>query len=158
MWGLRWGRRSKSGKIDRLPSCVGWRGRKPRAGLRHGFTPLLDGTNRAEAARLAGMERQALRDAVLRYNTEDLAGLRDRPKGRPQRRLTEGEEAALAAVILRGPEPDRDGCCAWTRGDLCRWMAAHFGKSYQPFEHDPGAAPHGVLAPEGAPGAPEARS
>ena len=92
----------------------------------------LDGTNRAEAARLAGMERQALRDAVLRYNTEDLAGLRDRPKGRPQRRLTEGEEAALAAVILRGPEPDRDGCCAWTRGDLCRWMAAHFGKSYHP--------------------------
>src|SRR5205085_12352989 len=118
----------------------------------------LDGTSRAEAARLAGMERQALRDAVVRYNTEDLAGLRDRPKGRPQRRLTEGEEAALAAVILRGPEPDRDGCCAWTRGDLCRWMAAHFGKSYQPFEHDPGAAPHGVLAPEGAPGAPEARS
>src|SRR5437868_12117493 len=41
-------------------------------------------------------------------------------------------EAALAAVILRGPEPDRDGCCAWTRGDLCRWMAAHFGKSYHP--------------------------
>jgi hypothetical protein len=26
------------------------------------------------------MERQALRDAVLRYNTEDLAGLRDRPR------------------------------------------------------------------------------
>jgi len=92
----------------------------------------LDRTSRAEAARLAGMERQALRDAVLRYNTEDLAGLRDRPKGRPQRRLTEGEEAALAAVILRGPEPKRDGCCAWTRGDLCRWMAAHFGKSYHP--------------------------
>src|SRR4051794_7389791 len=65
----------------------------------------LDRTSRAEAARLAGMERQALRDAVLRYNTEDLAGLRDRPKGRPQRRLTEGEEAALAAVILRGPSP-----------------------------------------------------
>src|SRR2546421_3727508 len=107
MWGLRWGRRSKSGKIDRLPSCVGWRGGKPRAGLRHGFTPLLDGTNRAEAARLAGMERQALRDAVLRYNTEDLAGLRDRPKGRPQRRVTEGEGAAMATVILRGPEPDR---------------------------------------------------
>ena len=80
--------------------------------------------SRAEAARLAGMERQALRDAVLRYNEEDLAGLRDRPKGRPQRRLTEGEEAALAAVILRGPEPERDGCCAWTRGDLCRWIDA----------------------------------
>jgi len=92
----------------------------------------LDGMSRAEAARLAGMERQALRDAVVHYNAEDLRGLRDRPKGRPERRLSEGEEATLAAVILRGPEPERDGCCAWTRADLCRWMAAHFGKSYHP--------------------------
>lgn len=30
----------------------------------------LEGLARAEAARLAGMERQALRDAVLRYNAE----------------------------------------------------------------------------------------
>ena len=92
----------------------------------------LAGMSRAAAARLAGMERQALRDAVMRYNAEDLAGLRDRPKGHPQRRLSEGEEATLAAVILRGPEPERDGSCAWTRADLCRWMAAHFGKSYHP--------------------------
>ncbi len=35
----------------------------------------LEGLSRAEAARLAGMERQALRDAVLRYNAESLAGL-----------------------------------------------------------------------------------
>jgi putative transposase len=92
----------------------------------------LEGMSRAAAARLAGMERQALRDAVLRYNAEDLAGLVDRAKGRPPRRLTEGEEATLAAVILRGPQPERDGCCAWTRADLCRWMAGHFGKSYHP--------------------------
>ena len=115
--------------LSRVPSGVA----KTRFKWRlYAIANALDGSNRAEAARLAGMERQALRDAVLRYNTEDLAGLRDRPKGRPQRRLTEGEEAALAAAILRGPEPDRDGCCAWTRGDLCRWMVAHFGKSYHP--------------------------
>ena len=30
----------------------------------------LEALSRAEAARLAGMERQALRDAVLRYNAE----------------------------------------------------------------------------------------
>ena len=53
----------------------------------------LDGLSRAEAARLAGMERQALRDAVVRYNAEGLAGLRDRPKGRPPRRLSPTEEA-----------------------------------------------------------------
>jgi hypothetical protein len=45
----------------------------------------LDGMARAAAARLAGMERQALRNAVVRYNAEGLDGLRDRPKpGRPR--------------------------------------------------------------------------
>ncbi|WP_448192954.1 helix-turn-helix domain-containing protein [Azospirillum sp. sgz301742] len=33
----------------------------------------LDGVSRAEAARLAGMDRQALRDAVVRYNAEGVA-------------------------------------------------------------------------------------
>ncbi|HEX9396134.1 MAG TPA: winged helix-turn-helix domain-containing protein [Burkholderiales bacterium] len=123
-------------KEDRSPAELRLLARRERAGRvaarLYAIANALDGMSRAEAARRAGMERQALRDAVLRYNGEDLAGLRDRAKGRPQRRLTEGEEAALAAVILRGPEPERDGCCAWTRGDLCRWMAAHFGKTYHP--------------------------
>jgi len=35
----------------------------------------LEGLTRAEAARLAGIECQALRDAVLRYNAEGVAGL-----------------------------------------------------------------------------------
>lgn len=102
------------------------------AGRLYAIANALDGLSRAEAARLAGMERQALRDAVARYNAEGLVGLHDRPKGRPARRLTEGEEAALAAAILRGPDPERDGVCAWTRADLCRWMAERFGKSYHP--------------------------
>lgn len=92
----------------------------------------LDGMRRAEAARCAGMERQALRDAVLRYNVEGLAGLHDRPKGRPRRRLTSEEEAELVAAILRGPDPEADGCCAWTRADLCRWLEWRFGKTYHP--------------------------
>ena len=40
----------------------------------------LGGMNRAAAAACAGMERQALRDAVVRYNAEDVDGLRDRPR------------------------------------------------------------------------------
>ena len=74
----------------------------------------LEGMSRAEAARLAGMERQALRDAVLRYNAEGLAGVDDRPKVRPPRRLTAAEEAELRAVILAGPDLAVDGVCAWT--------------------------------------------
>jgi transposase len=88
--------------------------------------------SRAEAARLAGMERQALRDAVVRYNAEGLAGLYDRPKpGRPER-LSEGEQAALAARVFRGPDPKRDGIAAWTRADLCGWLEARFGKPFHP--------------------------
>jgi transposase len=92
----------------------------------------LEGMDRAEAARLAGMERQALRDAVVRYNAEGLAGLHDRPKpGRPQR-LSEAEQAALAARVFTEPDPDRDGTSAWTRADLGAWLAARFGKTFHP--------------------------
>lgn len=46
----------------------------------------LEGMTRAEAARLAGMERQALHDAVIRFNAEGPEGLHDRPRtGRPER-------------------------------------------------------------------------
>ncbi len=38
------------------------------------------GLSRAEVARLAGMERKVLRDAVLRYHAEGPQGLRTRPK------------------------------------------------------------------------------
>src|SRR3712207_4092232 len=92
----------------------------------------LEGMSRAEAARLAGMERQALRDAVVRYNAEGLAGLRDRPKpGRPQR-LSEAEQAVLAARVFTDPDPERDGAAAWTRADLCRWLEGRFGKPFHP--------------------------
>ena len=92
----------------------------------------LEGMSRAEAARLAGMERQALRDAVVRYNAEGLAGLYDRPKpGRPAR-LTEAEQAALAARVFRGPDPERDGVAAWTRADLCFWLEERLGKPFHP--------------------------
>jgi transposase len=92
----------------------------------------LEGMSRAEAARLAGMERQALRDAVVRYNAEGLAGLHDRPKpGRPQR-LSEAEQAALAARVFTEPDPERDGTAAWTRADLCAWLGDRFGKTFHP--------------------------
>ena len=91
----------------------------------------LEGLRRAEAARLAGMERQALRDAVIRYNQEGLEGLRDRPKlGRPPT-LTDGEQALLRAKILQRPGP-QDGCRDWTLPALCRWIETRFAKRLPP--------------------------
>ena len=90
----------------------------------------LEGMTRAEAARLAGMERQALRDAVLRFNAEGPDGLHDRPRpGRPER-LSEGQQAALKAHILRGPRPERDGVSAWRLVDLCDHVAHRYGARY----------------------------
>ena len=57
----------------------------------------------------AGIERQALRDAVTRYNAEGLASLVDRPGPGRRPALTEGELALLAERIFKGPDPQVDG-------------------------------------------------
>src|SRR3954452_10885334 len=93
----------------------------------------LEGMTRAEAARLAGMERQALHDAVLRFNAEGPDGLHDRPRpGRPER-LSEGQQAALKAHILRGPRPERDGVSAWRLVDLYGYAERWYGVRDSPW-------------------------
>jgi transposase len=90
----------------------------------------LEGMTRAEAARLAGMERQALHDAIQRFNAEGPDGLHDRPRsGRPEQ-LGVGQQAALKAHILRGPEPGRDGVSAWRLVDLCEHVERTYGVHY----------------------------
>lgn len=90
----------------------------------------VDGMSREQAARQAGMDRQTLRDWVIRFNAEGVAGLRDRPKsGRPTW-LDEGRLAAFKALVLRGPDPERDGVSGWRAQDLCRLVATRFGVVY----------------------------
>ena len=56
---------------------------------------VLEGASREDTARLAGMDRQSLRDWAHRFNNEVLEGLHDRPHtGRPSR-LSEGQMAAF---------------------------------------------------------------
>ena len=90
----------------------------------------LDGMSREQAAKQAGMGRQTLRDWVIRFNVEGVEGLRDRPRsGRPPF-LGEGQMAAFKALVLRGPDPERDGVSSWTAKDLCRMVQDRFGVSY----------------------------
>jgi transposase len=90
----------------------------------------LDGMDRASAAAAVGLERQALRDAIVRYNAEGIEGLRDRPRtGRP-RRLTAKQEKALAEMLVKGPDPERDGISAYTPDDLCRLVEKRFKRTY----------------------------
>jgi len=91
----------------------------------------LDGLPREEAARLAGMTGQTLGDWVHRYNEEDVEGLRDRPQsGRPCA-LDESQQAALKALVLRGPDLKKDGCVAWRARDLCDVVERRFGVRYR---------------------------
>ena len=74
------------------------------------------------------MERQALRCHPALHEGSD--GLHDRPRtGRPEQ-LTPGQQAALKAPILRGPEPEHDGVSAWRFVELCDYVEQTYGVSY----------------------------
>jgi transposase len=64
---------------------------------------------------------------VLRYNRGGPAGLSDHwGNGRPCR-LTEGQQAALKAIVLQGPDAEVDGVSTWRLVDLCRIVRGRFG-------------------------------
>ena len=75
----------------------------------------LEGMDRANAALLAGMDRQTLRDWVHRYNAEGIAGLCNRPAPGRRPKLSEGQMAALKAVVLAGPDPGGQNCAVARR-------------------------------------------
>jgi len=109
------------------------REKDPRAASRmHAIAHALEGKGRAEAARLSGMERQALHDAVVRYNAEGLAGLHDRPKGHRRPVLDEAEGAALKQLVLAGPDLARHGRTEWTLPSLAEEIARLWGKRLHP--------------------------
>ena len=58
------------------------------------------------------------------------------PRGRqpevPHPALDRDPQPRLAHPCHRPPEPERDGVCAWTRADLCRWLEERFAKTYHP--------------------------
>ena len=92
---------------------------------------VLEGMSREAAARAAGMDRQTLRDWVIRFNAEGVEGLRDQRRSGRRARMSEGQQAAFKAIVLRGPDAERDGVSAWRIVDLCRIAERRFGVSYR---------------------------
>ena len=88
---------------------------------------VLEGKSRREAAESCGMDRQTLRDWVVRYNEGGLAGLSDRLPPGPSCRLTPEQLAELAALVEAGPDPAVDQVVRWRRVDLRRVIADRFG-------------------------------
>ena len=78
-----------------------------------------EGLSREDAARIAGMDRQTLRDWAHRFNDEGPVGLVNRAAPGNPRRLTPGQEAELATIVEAGP-------ASAGLGHLARWRCADF--------------------------------
>ena len=92
---------------------------------------VLDGCNRTDAARQCGMDRQTLRDWVLRYNEAGLDGLRNRAHGGGAvPRLSAEQQAQFVAWVRSGPDPETDGVVRWRRIDLQKKIAAELGVEF----------------------------
>ena len=80
---------------------------------------VLEGCKRAEAARRCGMDRQTLRDWVIRYNEQGVGGLSDRPHGGgTPAKLSDEEKMQLANWLRQGPDLAEDGVVRWRLSDL----------------------------------------
>jgi transposase len=87
---------------------------------------VLEGASRTAAARAGGMDRQTLRDWVIRYNELGVDGLHDRPRsGRPPR-LNVAQLADLAQLVEAGPDVAVHGVVRWRCVDLQAEIKARF--------------------------------
>lgn len=87
---------------------------------------IYDGGHRTEAARVGAVGVQSVRDWVLAFNADGPAGLVDgKAPGQPPK-LSDAQRQALAEVVERGPDPERDGLVRWRRKDLAAWLYARF--------------------------------
>jgi len=67
----------------------------------------------------------------MRYSAKGVAGLHGRlSPGRRRSFLSEGQQAALKALALRGPDPERDGISCYTIADICRLVEERFQVRY----------------------------
>jgi transposase len=93
----------------------------------------LDGMSREDAASSAGMDRQTLRDWVLRYNAHGVDGLADRWNGGRPPTFTPEEQAAIVEIVLAGPDIEASGLSAYTLEDLAKICEERFGKRMHPW-------------------------
>ena len=72
---------------------------------------VLEGSSREDAARQAGMDRQTLRDWVLRYNEMGVDGLISRSAPGPAAKLSDAQMNELRDLVIAVPTPRSTGWC-----------------------------------------------
>ena len=89
----------------------------------------LDGATREEAAKIGGMDRQTLRDWVIRFNEQGPDGLINKSSPGAPGKLTGEHKAFLAGLVEDGPIPAIDGVVRWRACDLIMRLHQEFGIS-----------------------------
>jgi transposase len=90
---------------------------------------VLDGAARKDAAKVGGMDRQTLRDWVIRFNEQGPDGLINIPSPGAPPKLNEEHRAFLARVVEDGPIPAIHGVVRWRACDLIMVLHQEFGIS-----------------------------
>lgn len=90
---------------------------------------VLDGASREEAAKIGGMDRQTLRDWVIRFNEQGPDGLINLPSPGAPGKLDETHKAFLVRMVEDGPIPAIHGVVRWRACDLIMQLHEEFGLS-----------------------------
>ena len=87
---------------------------------------VLEGRSRTEAAKQNGMDRQTLSDWVHRYNATGIDCLKSchAPGAAPL--LSEEQRTELRALVVKGPDPEKDKVIRWRCLDLQEEIARRF--------------------------------
>ena len=90
---------------------------------------VLDGAWREAAAKIGGMDRQTLRDWVIRFNEQGPDGLINIPSPGVPPKLNSRHKAFLARIVDEGPIPAIHGVVRWRACDLIMRLYEEFGLS-----------------------------
>jgi len=90
---------------------------------------VLDGASREDAAKIGGMDRQTLRDWVIRFNEQGPDGLVNIPSPGVPPKLGKKHRAFLARLVKEGPIAAVHGVVRWRACDLIMRLHEEFGIS-----------------------------
>jgi len=103
-------------------ACDGGQSRRLMA-----LAAIADGKNRTQAAAIGLMDRQTLRDWVIRFNEQGPEGLiNKKASGRPSK-LTAEQRRELAEIVRKGPADHVPGLIRWRCIDLVPVVKKRFG-------------------------------
>ena len=103
---------ASNGFLQRLRCAGSHGGRRDQVRRLLAIAAMLDGSSRAEAARIGGMDRQTLRGWVIRFNEKGPDGLINVPAAGAPAKLNKEHRAFLARIVDEGPIPAVHGVAA----------------------------------------------